>query len=99
MDMEDARVNDSAKIEPPGKLKDGEWVQWEPKLMNHLQSMLGTSGVLLHCTVRKDLPANNQIANPAKALVHARSLSGLVCTEDNRKESGAILFPTLCVAL
>ena len=26
MDMEDARADDSTKIEPPGKLKDGDWV-------------------------------------------------------------------------
>ena len=28
MDMEDARAENSTKIEPPGKLKDGDWVQW-----------------------------------------------------------------------
>ena len=52
MDMEDARADNSTKIEPPGKLKDGDWVQWELKLLNYLQNQLGTSGVPLHYFAR-----------------------------------------------
>ena len=90
VDLEDQRADDSAKLEPPGKLKDGDWVQWELKLVNCLQNVLGTSGVPLHCVIRKDLPPNHQLANPAEELVHESPLHGLVCTEDNRKVFGVI---------
>lgn len=29
MGMEDASPDDSTKIKSPGKVKDGDWVQWE----------------------------------------------------------------------
>ncbi len=84
------RADDSTKVKAPGKLKDSNWVQWELKLINHLQSALGTSGVPLHCVIRKDLPPNHQFANPAKELVHESPLQGLVHAEDNRKVFGVI---------
>jgi hypothetical protein len=28
MDVEDARADNVSELEPPGKLKDGDWVQW-----------------------------------------------------------------------
>jgi hypothetical protein len=90
MDMEDARADNASPIDPPGKLKDGDWVQLELKLINFLQNMLGASGVPLHCVIRKDLPAGHQFTNPAEASVHECPLNGLVYTEDNRKVYGVI---------
>jgi hypothetical protein len=90
MDMKDARANNASQINPPGKLKDGDWVQWELKLINFLQNVLGASGVPLHCVACKDLHAGHQFANPAEALVHESPLNGLVHTEDNRKVCGVI---------
>jgi hypothetical protein len=69
---------------------DDDWVQWELKLINFLQNMLGASGVPLHYVIRKDLPAGHQFTNPAEALVHECPLNGLVHTEDNRKVYGVI---------
>jgi hypothetical protein len=90
MDMEDAKADNASPIGPPGKLKDGDWVQWELKLINFLQNVLGASGVPLHCVVCNDPPAGHQFANPAEALVHECPSNGLVCTEDNRKVHGII---------
>jgi hypothetical protein len=90
MDMEMARADDESKIEPPGKLKDGDWVQWELKLINFLQNMLGASGIPLHYIIRKDLADDYQFANPGEALIHECPLDGLVYTEDNRKVFGVI---------
>jgi hypothetical protein len=104
VDVDDARANDASQIDPPGKLKDGDLVQWELKLINFLQNMLGASGVPLHCIVCKDLPAGHQLANPAEALVHECPaealvhecpLNGLVHTEDNRKVCGVIKQPVV----
>jgi hypothetical protein len=91
MDVEDDKADDASPIDPPsGKLKDGDWVQWELKLINFLQNVLGASGVPLHCVVCNDPPAGHQFANPAEALVHECPSNGLVCTEDNRKVHGII---------
>jgi hypothetical protein len=95
MDVEDARANNASPIDPPGKLKDGDWIQWEFKLINFLQNVLGASGVPLHCVVCKDLPAGHQLTNPAEALVHKCSLHGLVHTEDNRKVQRSSNQPTV----
>jgi hypothetical protein len=40
MDMEDARADGVSELEPPGKLKDGDWVQWKMKSINFLQRTL-----------------------------------------------------------
>ena len=40
MDMEDSAENNT-KIKPPEKLKDGDWVQWQPKLLNYLSNHVG----------------------------------------------------------
>jgi hypothetical protein len=83
VDMEAARAEDKSKIEPQGKLKDGDWVQWELKLVNFLQNVLGVSGVPLHCVICKDLSIGHQFANPAEALIDECPLEGLVHREDN----------------
>ena len=91
MDMEDTRAEDSnTEIEPPGKLRDGDWVQWKLKLLSYLQNQFGTSRVPLNYVIRKDVPVGHQFANPAEARVHERPLNGLVYTKDNRKVFGVI---------
>jgi hypothetical protein len=86
MDVEAARAEDKSKVNPPSKLKDGDWVQWELELINFLQNMLGVSGIPFHHVVRKDLPLGHQIANPAESLIHECTfLNGLVHAEGNRK--------------
>jgi hypothetical protein len=47
MNVEGARAKDASPIDPPGKLKDGDWIQWELKLINFPQNMLGASRVPL----------------------------------------------------
>ena len=90
MDMEEARGEEDNKIEPPGKLKESDWVQWELKLTNFLQNMYGNSGVPLHYVIRKDLPDGHVFANDEERLVHECPLNGLVFDEDNRKVFGVI---------
>jgi hypothetical protein len=55
MDIEEERNKEDTKIDPPGKLKAADWLQWELKLVNFLQSMHGTSGVPLHYVIRKEV--------------------------------------------
>lgn len=90
MDMEEARADDDNKIEPPGKLKESDWIQWELKLVNFLQNTLGNNGIPLHYVIRKDLPPGHVFANTAEQLVHECPLDGLVYEEDNRKVFGVI---------
>ena len=60
------------------------------KLLNYLQNQLATSGVPLHCIVRKDIAAGHLLANLAEALIYECPLNGLVYTKDNRKVPGVI---------
>jgi hypothetical protein len=90
MDIEEKRDSDDAKIEPPGKLKAAEWLQWELKFINFLQSIPGASGVPLNYVVRKDIPDIYEFANDQEELINSCLLEGAVFNEDNRKVFGII---------
>jgi hypothetical protein len=75
MDMEEAQADDEGKIEPPGILKESDWVQWEIKLINFLQNMLGKKAVPLHYIIRKDLPASHVFAKRCRSLGPCLSLA------------------------
>jgi hypothetical protein len=66
MDMEAARAEEESKIEPPGRLKDGDWVRWELKLVNFLQNMLGTSGIPLNCIISFARIHRSTISSPTQ---------------------------------
>ena len=74
MDMEDGRADDSARIKPPGKLRDGDWVQWELKslLTNFLQNMVGPVSISL-----QNLPKLWFMTAPKWHDLHQRQMEGL----------------------
>jgi hypothetical protein len=88
MDIEEARNKEDTKMDPPGKLKATDWLQWELKLVNFLQSMHGTSGVPLHYVIRKEVADDYIYENDLEELVNTCPLEGMVFDEDNRKVFG-----------
>jgi hypothetical protein len=90
MDIERSCQDDDSKIDPPGKLKSHEWLQWDLKLINFLQSMAGTSGIPLSYVIRKDVDEDYEFENDMEQLIHACPLQGAVFDEDNRKVFGII---------
>jgi hypothetical protein len=71
MDIEEKRDSDDAKIKPPHKLKAAEWLQWELKIINFLQSIPGACGVPLNYVVRKDIPEVYEFANDQEELINS----------------------------
>jgi hypothetical protein len=71
MDMEDQRKDEDSKIDPPGKLKDHEWLAWNLRLENFLNSRLGASNVPLNYIIRKDIPDTYELENDKETLIHS----------------------------
>ena len=90
LDIEKSRDDDDSKIDPPGKLKAHEWLQWELKLVNFLQSMTGGSGVPLNYVIRKDVAETYVFEDDMEALIHACPVEGAIFDQDNRKVFGII---------
>lgn len=90
MDIEEKRDLEDAKIDAPGKLKSAEWLQWELKLVNFLQSIPGASGVPLNYVIRKDVPDEYDFVNEQEELINMCPLVGAIYNEDNRKVFGII---------
>ena len=90
MDIEEKSEKDDTKIDAPGKLKPADWLQWELKLINFLQSISGASGVPLNYIIRKDVAEGYEFANDSERLIHTCPIEGTVYNADNRKVFGFI---------
>ena len=90
MDIEQSRKDDDSKIDAPGKLKAHEWLQWELRLVNFLQSLDGASRVPLNYIIRKDVPDDYVFANDMEELVYSSPLEGAIFDADNHKVFGII---------
>jgi hypothetical protein len=90
MDMEDQRKDEDSKIDPPGKLKDHEWLAWNLRLENFLNSRLGASNVPLNYISRKEIPDTYEFENDEETLIHSCPLIGPVFDSDNRMDFGII---------